>query len=53
MKKLRLDIDALAVDTFKTGADADAVAGTVMANQAFVVTYDLHCPTFYTCPNTV
>ena len=54
MKKLRLDIDALAVETFATRENGDAATGTVMANQAFVLaaTFDLRCPTHYTCPNT-
>ncbi|HEU4558650.1 MAG TPA: hypothetical protein VFS20_12405 [Longimicrobium sp.] len=50
MKKLTLDLDALALETFETDEKAAESTGTVMGN--FMRTFELRCPTNYTCPNT-
>ena len=53
MKKLTLDIESLALETF-TIDGAAAHPGTVVGNDAGFVkdTFNLNCPTNYTCPWT-
>lgn len=47
MKKLTLDVDRLAVDTFVPGTDAGAEAGTVQAHATGNTCYHTKC-----CPDT-
>jgi hypothetical protein len=58
MRKIRMDIDALAVDSFSTAEGAADAAGTVRAHAAGFVSPDI--PTLetgyhgcYACPATV
>lgn len=48
MKKLMLDIEALALETFAT----DAAAAQADGQAGFMATWELRCPTHYTCPDT-
>lgn len=49
-KKLGLDLDALAVDSFDTGAGEDAPRGTVHAHAACTCRASCACPTaIYYC----
>jgi hypothetical protein len=49
MKKLRLDLDALAVTTFATDDQEAQAAGTVQANDATVVFGPTRANTCQTC----
>jgi hypothetical protein len=50
MKKLTLDVEALAVESFRT-MEALEGGGTVLANVApFAPTVELFCPTNLGCP---
>jgi hypothetical protein len=51
MRKLRLDLDALAVDTFAPRAEDEAQRGTVQANGALADTGVYSCWNSCRCPS--
>lgn len=51
MRKLRLDLDALAVDSFPTRTEDEAARGTVQANQALLATGVYSCWASCRCPS--
>ena len=51
MEKIRLDLDALAVESFPTGKDGEASRGTVRANAAGTQQPAHTC--FYTCGSDI
>jgi hypothetical protein len=50
MKKLKLELDTLAVDSFTTGDDAEALRGTMHAQQAVASGVCLTGTETVTCP---
>jgi hypothetical protein len=50
MKKLKLELDTLAVDSFATAEDAAAMRGTMQAQEAAVTPLCLTGTETYTCP---
>ena len=54
MKKLKLDVETLGVESFQVDAKGSEAKGTVLGNQAGVAAYTLDrlCPTRWSCPIT-